>query len=189
MNPHHLAARIEEFSAIDGPSQAAGAAVRDALGSGTLKSALRGDWMGHALHPLLTDTVIGTWTSGLLLDLTGGQGADRLVAAGIICAVPTALSGATDWADAEERDPGARRVGALHAVANVAALALQIRSLSARRRGARGQGIALSLAANGLLGASGYLGGHLSYAEGVGVGRRGPGGDGSATRSGATPSS
>jgi len=31
-------------------------------GSGALKAALRGDWMGHALHPLLTDTVIGTWT-------------------------------------------------------------------------------------------------------------------------------
>ena len=122
MNAHDLAARLEELSAIDGPSQAAGAAVRDALGSGALKAALRGDWMGHALHPLLTDTVIGTWTSGLLLDLTRGQGADRLVAAGIICALPTALSGATDWADAEERDPGARRVGALHAVANVAAL-------------------------------------------------------------------
>jgi len=146
MNPHDLAARVEELSAIDGPSQAAGAAVRDALGSGVVKAALRGDWMGHALHPLLTDTVIGTWTSGLLLDLTGGQGGDRLVAAGIVCAVPAALSGATDWADAEERDPGARRVGALHAVANVAALGLQIRSLSARRRGARGRGIVLSLA-------------------------------------------
>ena len=116
MNAHDLAARLEELSAIDGPSQAAGAAVRDALGSGALKAALRGDWMGHALHPLLTDTVIGTWTSGLLLDLTRGQGADRLVAAGIICALPTALSGATDWADAEERDPRARRVGAQRAI-------------------------------------------------------------------------
>src|ERR1700749_495164 len=100
MNPHDLTDRAEQFSAIDGPSRAAGAAVRNALGSGSLKVALRGDWTGHALQPLLTDTVIGTWTSGLLLDVTGGQGADRLVAAGIICAVPTALSGATDWADA-----------------------------------------------------------------------------------------
>ena len=181
MDPHDLTARLEALSAIDGPSQAAGSAVREALGSGALKAGLRGDWMGHALHPLLTDTVIGTWTSGLLLDLTGGEGADSLVAAGIVCAVPTALSGATDWADAEERDPGARRVGALHAVANVAALGLQIRSLSARRRGARGRGIALSLAANALLGASGYLGGHLTYAQGVGVGRRGPGADEPAT--------
>src|SRR4029078_10408976 len=69
--------------------------------------------------------------------------------------------GTTGGRGAEERGPGARRVGALHAVANVGALGLQIRSLSARRRGARGRGIALSLAANGLLGASGYLGGPL----------------------------
>jgi len=188
MNPHDLAARLEELTAIDEPSQRVAAALRGALGSGALKAALRGDWIGHALHPLLTDTVVGTWTSGLLLDLTGGQGADRLVAAGIICAVPTALSGATDWADAEEHDPGARRVGAVHAVANVAALGLQVRSLSARRRGARGRGIALSLAANGLLGASGYLGGHLSYAQGVGVGRRGAGADEHATAGGSPPS-
>src|ERR1700709_814386 len=99
MNRYDLAARLEELSVIDGPSKAAGAAVRDALGSGALKATLRGDWLGHALHPLLTDTVVGTWASGLFLDLTGAPGADRLVAAGIVCAVPTALSGATDWAD------------------------------------------------------------------------------------------
>src|SRR3954465_8005478 len=130
MNPHDLAARLEELSAIDRPSQAAGAAVRDALGSGALKAALRGDWMGHALHPLLTDAVIGTWTSGLLLDLTGGQGGDRLVAARILPSAPTAVTGASDWAEAEDRDPAVRRVGVLHAVANVAALGLQIGSLS-----------------------------------------------------------
>jgi uncharacterized membrane protein len=174
MDPHSLTRPLEDLSALDGPAAAAGSAVRDVVGDGPLKSALRGDWMGHALHPLLTDTVIGTWTSGLLLDLTGGTGGDRLVAAGILASVPTALTGASDWAEVEDRDPAARRVGALHAAANVAALGLQLGSLSARLRGARGRGIALSLAANGLLGVSGYLGGHLSYARGVGVGPRTP---------------
>jgi uncharacterized membrane protein len=56
----------------------------------------------------------------------------------------------------------------------VGALGLQVGSLSARLRGARGRGIALSLVANGLLGASGYLGGHLSYVQGVGTGPRKP---------------
>src|SRR6476646_7523214 len=126
MNPHSLTRPLEELSALDGPSHAAGSAVRARVGTGALKSALRGDWMGHALHPLLTDTVIGTWTSGLLLDLTGGQGADRLVAAGDVCAVPTALTGATDWADVEARDPAARRVGILHGITNTAALALRL---------------------------------------------------------------
>src|SRR4029078_13742149 len=107
MDPHDVAARLEGLSAIDGPSQAAAAAVRDAVVSGALKAALRGDWIAHALHPLLTDTVIGTWTSGLLLDLTGGQGADRLIAAGVVRGVTTALSGTTRRGEAAEADPRA----------------------------------------------------------------------------------
>jgi uncharacterized membrane protein len=178
MDPEALMSKLEAASVLDAPSHAAGGAVRRAFGTGALKEALRGSWMGHALHPLLTDTVIGTWSSGLLLDLTGSEGGDRLVAAGILCSIPTALTGSSDWADVEANDPAARRVGAVHAVANVAALGLQVVSLAARRRDARARGVALSLAAGGLLGVSGYLGGHLSYVDGVGFGvrsgRRGP---------------
>jgi hypothetical protein len=29
--------------------------------------------MGHALHPVLTDVVIGTWLSATLLDVTGSD--------------------------------------------------------------------------------------------------------------------
>ncbi|HEY6760408.1 MAG TPA: DUF2231 domain-containing protein [Baekduia sp.] len=175
MEPQDVTGRIEALDGLDAPADTAGALVRDAIRPGPLKDALRGTWMGHALHPLLTDMVIGTWTSALLLDLTGGRGGDRLVAAGIACALPTALTGATDWADVEAHDPAARRVGIVHGLANAAALGLQVGSLAARGRGRRGRGIALSIAANGLLGVSGYLGGHLSYVQGVGVGARAPG--------------
>ena len=41
---------------------------------GPVKDALSGTWLGHALHPLLTDLPIGTWTSAVLLDWLGGQG-------------------------------------------------------------------------------------------------------------------
>jgi uncharacterized membrane protein len=174
MEPKDITGPVEAFATVDGPAGTVGALVRETVRPGPVKDALQGRWMGHALHPLLTDAVIGTWTSGLLLDLTGGRGADRLVAAGIVCSIPTALTGATDWADAEERDPAARRVGLVHGLANAAALGLQVGSLVARGRGRRGRGVALSLAANGLLGVSGYLGGHLSYVLGVGVEPRGP---------------
>jgi uncharacterized membrane protein len=175
MEPHDITDRVEALSSLDAPSATVGGLVRGAIRPGPLKDALQGTWMGHALHPLLTDMVIGTWTSGLLLDLTGGGGGDRLVAAGIAFSVPTALTGATDWADVEDREPAARRVGLVHALANVGALGLQVASLAARGRGRRGRGVALSLAANGLLGVSGYLGGHLSYVQRVGVGAREPG--------------
>jgi hypothetical protein len=91
-----------------------------------LKDALSGTWLGRALHPPLTDLVIGGWTSALLLDLLGGDGAedtaDRLVAVGILAAVPTALSGLSDWA---ELYGGSRRLGSVHAIGNSAALTLR----------------------------------------------------------------
>lgn len=168
-----LALALEDAAVLDAPAKAVAKQVRGAVQPGAIKDALSGTAMGHPLHPLLTDVVIGTWTSGLLLDLSrdrdAARGADRLVAAGILASLPTALSGLTDWADGEPAADDVRRVGAIHAIANVTALGLQVASLAARRRRDRGRGIALSLAANGLLGFSGWLGGHLSYVQGVGV--------------------
>jgi nitrite reductase/ring-hydroxylating ferredoxin subunit/uncharacterized membrane protein len=166
-----LARAIEGAAALDPAAKAVAKAVRGALDPGPVKDALSGTWLGHALHPLLTDAVIGTWLSAILLDATGGDAgaSERLIAAGVVCAVPTAVTGATDWADAEPVGDGVRRVGAVHAVGNLAAVGLQIASLTARRRGARHRGVALSLAAGGLLGVTGYLGGHLSFSRGVGV--------------------
>src|SRR3954471_17662538 len=103
-----LARAIEGSAVLDAPAKALGKAVRGALHPGAVKDALSGTWLGHALHPLLTDTVIGTWASALLLDLTGSDAdaSERLIAAGVVCAVPTAVTGATDWADAEPAGDG-----------------------------------------------------------------------------------
>jgi nitrite reductase/ring-hydroxylating ferredoxin subunit/uncharacterized membrane protein len=163
---------IEDAAALDAPAQALGRWVRGALGREPLKDALSGTWLGHAVHPLLTDLVIGTWTSALIVDLTARRdagAADRLLAAGIVAALPTATTGITDWSDGEPGSDGVRRVGAVHALGNVTAIGLQIASLAARRRGARRNGVMLSLGANGLLALTGYLGGHLTLGQGIGV--------------------
>jgi len=167
-----LAGTIEHASGLDTAAAAAAKGVRSAVAPGPVKDALSGTWLGHALHPLLTDAVIGTWTGALILDVAGGRdarAADRLLTAGIVCALPTAASGVLDWADAEPGNDAVRRVGAVHALGNVTALGLQIASRAARHRGARRSGVALSLGAGALLGLTGYLGGHLSFALGVGV--------------------
>lgn len=165
-----LADAAEHAAALDDPAARIAGAVRRAVPEGGPREALSGTWLGHALHPLLTDAVIGTWLSASLLDVLGEpRAADRLVVIGALCSLPTAVTGASDWADAEPADPRVRRVGAVHAVANVAALGLQVASLRARRRGTRGRGIALSLVANAAVGVSGFLGGHLAFARGVGV--------------------
>jgi nitrite reductase/ring-hydroxylating ferredoxin subunit/uncharacterized membrane protein len=172
---HHLVERIGAAAALDGPASALAGWVRGAVPRGPVKDALSGTPLGHALHPLLTDLPIGTWTSAAILDVVGGRAARpdsrRLIAAGLLAAIPAAATGFNDWADTASADDGVRRVGAVHAVANVTALALHAASLAARRGGRHGRGVALGMAGIGALAVGGHLGGHLSFAKGVGVDR------------------
>lgn len=170
---HRLAEEVGGAGALDGPAEAVAGAVRGAIPRGAVKDTLSGTPLGHAIHPLLTDLPIGTWTSSLLLDLLGGADARtasrRLIGLGVLAAVPTAATGLNDWADTTPASDGVRRIGAVHAVANVAALGLYTASWSARRRGRHGRGVALGLAGLGALTVGGQLGGHLSYSRAVGV--------------------
>ena len=162
---------LESASALDAPGKQIGETVRGVFKPGALKDAISGTWLGHALHPLLTDVVIGSFMSASLLDLLGGddeQAAERLIAVGIAAYGPTALTGVNDWADTELGDPRARRVGLVHAVSNAVALGLYTASFVARRKGNHGRGKVLGLAGGSALGAGGYLGAHLSFARGVG---------------------
>ena len=162
---------LESAELLDAPAQAVGRSVRGAL-SGAVKDPLSGTWLGHAVHPMLTDVVIGSLTSATLLDLLSGGNSDeageRLIAIGIAAYAPTALSGLGDWADAEPVDDAVRRVGIVHATVNATAVSLYTASLIARRRGARGRGVLLGAAGAAVLMAGGYLGGHLSFTKGVG---------------------
>ncbi len=140
------------------------------LHPGSVKDALSGTWLGHPLHPVLTDVAIGSWTSAVILDVIGGDraepAADALVGIGVLSAVPTAVSGWSDWLDTEGE---ARRIGVVHAVGNAAVVALYAGSWAARRRGKRPLGIALGMLAGGIATGTAYLGGHLVYGRGVGV--------------------
>src|SRR6188472_2038889 len=168
-----LVARLESVEALDGPARSAGRAVRELRPDGTAKDALSGAWLGHALHPLMTDIPIGAWTSSVLLDWMGGRdsrsASDRLILAGVLAAGATFATGWSDWADAEQRSAAVRRSGLVHAAANGTATWLMIGSYVARKRDARGRGKVLSLAGSAALGAGGWLGGHLSYTLGAGV--------------------
>src|SRR4051795_11103065 len=167
-----LAEIAENAAPLDAIGEKVGKAVRGALGPGALKNALSGTWLGHAVHPVLTDVVIGSFTSATLLDLLGGDddgtAAERLIGVGIAAYAPTALTGVNDWADSEPVDAAVRRVGLVHASTNALALTLYGSSLAARRRGSLAKGKVLSLAGAGVLAAGGYLGGHLSFTKGVG---------------------
>jgi nitrite reductase/ring-hydroxylating ferredoxin subunit/uncharacterized membrane protein len=170
---HCLSERIGAVASLDGPAEAVAQWVRGVVPRGPVKDTLSGTPLGHAIHPLLTDLPIGTWTSSLILDLFGGREARpasrRLIAAGVLASLPTAVTGLNDWADTTPADDTVRRIGAVHAVANVTALALYSASLAARSQDRHGRGVALGLAGLGALTVGGQLGGHLSYSKAVGV--------------------
>ena len=122
---------------------------------------------------LLTDLVLGSWTSASVLDLLGGSdsagSAQRLVGTGLLAAAPTAWTGWAEWSAAGPRD---QRVGLVHAVTNGVAIGVYAASWLTRRRGRHTAGAGLALAGAAVSGVGAYLGGHL--AEGRKVATRHP---------------
>lgn len=138
-----------------------------------LADLLHGTPIGHPLHPILAQAVVGTWTSSALVDaltLTGlvpddlEEGAEAasttLAATGLAAALPTVASGWTDWSDLHEDQ---QRLGLVHAAGNYAATAMVALSLVQRWRGRRTSGRLWSLAALTTATAGAALGGHLAY--------------------------
>jgi nitrite reductase/ring-hydroxylating ferredoxin subunit/uncharacterized membrane protein len=164
--------RVAELGALDPLVGKVQAVVGRLVPAGSLqKDVLSGRWLGHPLHPLLTDVVIGSWLGAGVLDVCGPparRAADRMVGMGVLAALPTATAGLADWADL---DGGPRRVGATHALGNVMAVTLFASSWWARASGHRRAGVVLSGLGTVVAAASAWLGGHLTYTRGVGVNR------------------
>jgi uncharacterized membrane protein len=112
------------LSILSGPlARTVGRAVRPRV----VRNLLSGTYLGHPLHPVLTDLPIGAWVMSALLDAAGGPAAegaaDLLVAAGVVAAVPTAAAGLNDWSDTSGPET---RVGLVHAAVNTTALSLYL---------------------------------------------------------------
>src|SRR5215471_15353342 len=94
-----------------------------------LKIFLNGTWVGHPLHPALTDIPIGAWTLAIVLDLIGllfqlpqlGLASGICIAVGVGGALAAAAAGLADWMDV---DPPEKAIGAFHATVNVSATLL-----------------------------------------------------------------
>ena len=139
-----------------------------------VRNALHGIWLGHPLHPVLTDVPLGAWTVSTAFDLyelstndeTFSRGADAAVGIGLIGAGAAAVAGLNDWQFTSGKP---KRVGALHAILNVAATLCYLGSWWQRRNGERRGGILTGLAGFVLTSAGAYLGGHLVFKEKIGV--------------------
>jgi nitrite reductase/ring-hydroxylating ferredoxin subunit/uncharacterized membrane protein len=161
---------IGSRTSLDGTAKPLSTAAMKAIRPGPVKDMLSGTWLGHPLHPVLTDVTIGAFLSSSMLDVLGDErheaAADRLIGLGLLSVVPTAAAGIADWADTVG---STRRIGFVHGLGNVAVAGLFGLSWLARKTGARGLGKVLSMAGMGLATGTAYLGGHLSFAKGVGV--------------------
>lgn len=159
--------RLEGATGLDAAIELIEPTIRKAFGTGMRAEVLRGEWLGHALHPVLTDVVIGSWTSATVLDLLArdddSAAARRLIGVGLLAVAPTAWSGWSEWTT---RGPQAKRVGLVHAVTNGVAIGAYAGSWVARRRGAHRTGVGLALVGASAMTVAGYLGGHLAHARG-----------------------
>jgi nitrite reductase/ring-hydroxylating ferredoxin subunit/uncharacterized membrane protein len=133
---------------------------------------LHGTWLGHPLHPVMTDVPLGAWTTALVLDAAAGENkgiaraADTAVGVGIAGALGAAVTGLTDW---QHTTGGDRRVGVGHALLNTTALALYVASFALRRSGARDLGRGLSVLGFLVTAGAAYVGGTLVYSRRIGV--------------------
>lgn len=174
---------IDKQQWLDQVSDAVQPLIKQAFRSGgetgkIAKDLLNGVWLGHPLHPLITDVPIGAWTMAQVFDLLSllrgddkslDAASDITLGAGIVAAVGAALTGFTDWSDSHGPQ---RRLGMAHALVNVGGLALNVTSLALRSSGkARGTARVLSLSGYMLNTLAAYIAGELVYGLGMAINR------------------
>lgn len=170
--------RLGQVQGLDGLADKIQPAINGLFSSGgavgqSVKNVLHGVWLGHPLHPALTDVPIGAWTTAAVLDALEtlghdelGPGADAAIGLGLAGAAAATVSGLTDWAST---DGPARRQGLIHGWLNGGVTLLYVTSLVLRRNGRRPAGRGVALAAYAIANVSAYIGGHLVSGEKIGV--------------------
>jgi nitrite reductase/ring-hydroxylating ferredoxin subunit/uncharacterized membrane protein len=152
------------------------------------KTLLNGSFLGHPLHPVLTDVPIAAWLIAAIFDIIwlinpesaswAARGAQAAVLIGFLGALGAVATGLTDWSDTFGHE---RSVGFLHGLINSSATLLYLISLLLRYNVFSGS-IDLSLsAAESVAGAivgfvglalifyGAFLGGDLVFANATGV--------------------
>ena len=127
------------------------------------KDILNGTWLGHPLHPTITDVPVGAMTVAALLDVAGeDRAADLAVATGVAAMTASAVSGLADGVDTY----GTPQVYAtVHATLMASSLVAYTGSLVLRMgpRALRPLAVATSMAGYAALAAGAYVGGELVF--------------------------
>jgi uncharacterized membrane protein len=134
--------------------------------------ALRGDWLGHPLHPVLVDAAGGFWMAASVFDLLAilrvrgaKPAATLMLVLGLVSAVPAVLSGAAEWSTLK-RGLAGRGLG--HGLIGLLASLAYFWSLWLRLRGRRAESLAFSLGGAALGCGAAYVGGDMVFNHGAG---------------------
>lgn len=136
-----------------------------------VKDALNGTWLGHPVHPAVTDVPIGAMTVATVLDVAGqDRAADLAIATGIAGMAASAATGAADAVDTHGRP---QVLATVHATLMATSLLAYLASFVLRMgpRGGRPLARVIALAGFGALSAGAYIGGDLTYRAGNQVDR------------------
>ncbi len=168
MQPFDAVTRLESDDRLDRLVQPVEAVLRTALGSRQVRDALQGVWLGHPVHPTLVQVSLGAFLSASVLDSVPGNeaAATTLVGVGLASVAPSVVTGWADWVELHEEQ---KRVGVVHAAANIAGVALYAASLAGRLAGRPAAGRALGRLGLGALSLGGFLGGHLAFRQASGA--------------------
>jgi nitrite reductase/ring-hydroxylating ferredoxin subunit/uncharacterized membrane protein len=134
---------------------------------------LNGSWLGHSVHAVLVDVVIGGATAALLLDVLrvffavdGLENATTwVVLLAWLSALGAIVTGLTDYKDTTP-DSDERDVAGLHGMINIVATLLLTASLFLRTGGSHDAGFWALLAGYLVVSVGGYIGGHIVFKYG-----------------------
>jgi nitrite reductase/ring-hydroxylating ferredoxin subunit/uncharacterized membrane protein len=135
-----------------------------------LKDFLNGVWLGHPLHPSITDVPIGAYVVAIVLDLAGQRvAATAAIGVGIVFMLLAALAGYADYIDLEGKS---RRFGTVHSSLMLVALVLYLISFVMRLGAVPSPAeVWLSVVGFVIVITSAYVGGELVYNLGTQVDR------------------
>ena len=170
-------AKLTDQQALDALAEPISEAIKQGYQSAgsigqVAKNAMHGVWLGHPLHPVVTDIPIGAWTTALALDAcaNGDRGMRRAatfaMGVGLLGAAASAVTGLTDWSETSGRS---QREGLLHGLLNIAATALTATAYFQRIADDDADGRACAWAGYTIAVGAAYLGGDLVYGQRIGV--------------------
>jgi nitrite reductase/ring-hydroxylating ferredoxin subunit/uncharacterized membrane protein len=149
-------------------------AVYRALGSPgrLLQDFLNGSWLGHSVHPVLTDVVVGGTTMVIFLDILrvffnvdGLEDATTwTLGLSVLAGVATIVTGLTDFKDTGTGNE--RNLAGLHGVINIIAVVIFFISLLQRLGGSHDAAFWVALVAYLVISVGAYIGGHVVFKYG-----------------------